>query len=118
MEIIHVTSKEELDYLYDHSALTMVGLREESIQEYWDDFIVKNTTFSGERVFVFKGSLMNSVYGLTGTNAYQDHITFVSISLEDIDPEPIIFKRFQIGARWLDDIVDNNARRQFLIENQ
>ena len=50
---------------------------------------------------------MNKHYGLTGSNAYPDDITIVVI------PEyynPIV--KLQLGARWFDDIVYNNAIRQ------
>lgn len=58
-------------------------------------------------MYHFKGSVMNRCYGLTGNNAYSDDLTFVVI------PEfynPII--KLELGARWFDDIVANNAIRQ------
>ena len=56
---------------------------------------------------------MNNAYGLTGENAYKDELTILSIKLEDIENVgAIIIPRFDIGGRWFDDIVDNNARHQ------
>ena len=56
---------------------------------------------------------MNNAYGLTGTNAYKDELTILSIKLEDIENVgAITLPRFDIGGRWFDDIVDNNARHQ------
>ena len=53
---------------------------------------------------------MNKEYELHLNNAYQDDLTIVSVM--DIDSLPIIIQRFTIGARWFDDIVDNNRRRE------
>lgn len=113
MEVINVTTKQELDYLYGSSALTMEGLTasEESLSEFMD-YLKENTTVNRERFFVITGKMMNSAYGLTDSNAYPDDLTIVSISLEDIDSKPMIIKRFEIGARWFDDIVENNIRRE------
>ena len=56
---------------------------------------------------------MNEKYGLTKDNAYPEDLNIVSIKLEDIKN---IFRlsvaRFEIGARWFSDIVDNNIERQ------
>jgi hypothetical protein len=53
---------------------------------------------------------MNEQYGLTGNNAYPKHVNIVSVI--DIDQMKVAIPRFSIGARWFDDIVDNNAHRE------
>lgn len=116
MEMIRVKSREELDFLYEDNALTVVGLCRESIADLFS-ILKENTTVHRERVFITSGKLMNEQYGLTGKNAYPDNLTIVSISLEDFDVEPMILKRFEFGGRWFNDIVDNNARRQKLQKN-
>ena len=56
---------------------------------------------------------MNTKYGLTESNAYPDNLNILSIKLEDLkDPNKLAIPRFEIGGRWFNDIVDNNARRQ------
>ena len=63
--------------------------------------------------YTWKGSTMNNMYNLTGNNAYPDDLNFVSIALDNWDGLGTLpFIKFQVGARWLDDIVDNNARRE------
>lgn len=55
----------------------------------------------------FKGEVMNREFGLTGTNAYPDDLTFLVI------PDyynPIV--KLQLGARWFDDIVANNRIKE------
>lgn len=111
MEIVRVNSREELDYLYDCSALTVIGLHEDSIPAFVD-ILRENTTVYRERVFIILGKFMNEQYGLTGRNAYKDDLHIVSISLEDFDEEPMVLKRFEYGWRWFDDVVDSNARRE------
>lgn len=112
MEIVRVNSREELDYLYDVWALTIEGLCEEAIPDIMD-ILKENTTVYRERVFITLGKFMNEQYGLTGDNAYNDNLHIVSFSLDDIDALPITFKRFAFGGRWFNDIVDNNARREY-----
>ena len=53
---------------------------------------------------------MNEVYELTGDNAYQDDASIVSVM--DIDMMKVVLARFEIGARWFDDIVENNRFRE------
>ena len=57
---------------------------------------------------------MNREYNLTGTNAYPEKdCTLVCIKLTDlVKPLALTMPRFQVGGRWFDDVVDNNARRE------
>lgn len=105
-----VTDEKELKYLYDKSAFTLEGLAKDSISDFVD-WLEANTTFTTDEliVYIISGATMNEVYGLKGSNAYSPDLTIVSVV--DIEYGPIIFKRFSIGARWFDDIVDNNSRR-------
>lgn len=63
-------------------------------------------------VYWFKGSVMNRCYGLTGSNAYKDDLTFAVIPNYY---NPLI--KLSCGARWFDDIVANNAIRQNAINS-
>jgi hypothetical protein len=103
-----VTTKEQLDNLYNHSAFTIEGLAEESIPDMIK-WLESNTVFTTDKpiVYVTKGTVMNNEYGLVGNKAYADDLTIVSIF--DIDLLKIAIKRFSVGGRWFDDIVDNNA---------
>jgi hypothetical protein len=100
MEIIKVETKEQLKALNDCSAMTWEGLREE-------DFSVALDTCGAEgaKGYVTTGAVMNKLCKLTGSNAYPDDLTIFSIDK---------FKGLAImyGARWMDDIIDNNARRE------
>ena len=63
--------------------------------------------------YTWKGKLMNQIYMLTSSNAYSEDLTFVSIPLNMFkNIEKLAILKLQFGARWLDDIVDNNAHRE------
>ena len=106
--IENVTTKEQLDNLYNHSAFTIEGLAEESISDLMN-WLKENTVFTTENpiVYVTKGKVMNTEYSLVGNKAYAEDLTIVSII--DIDLLRIALKRFSVGGRWFDDVVDNNA---------
>lgn len=105
-----LTTIEELEGL--GSALTIEGLAEESIKDYIE-WVKKYTPMVNETAYIIKGKTMNNVYALTGDNAYPDDLTLVAIKLEDMeDWTQVVMPRFQIGARWFDDIVMNNAARE------
>lgn len=114
MNIVNVTTKGELDILYGLSALTLEGLisDEENLNAFNDWLNSKGAIYEGlEPVFhCISGELMNKTYGLTGTNAYPDDLTIVAVT--DIMQARVAMPRYEIGARWFDDIVDNNARRE------
>ena len=109
--IENVTTKSQLDNLYNHSAFTIEGLAEESIPELVE-WLEENTTFTTKEpiVYITKGNVMNDRYGLYGDNAYNNDLSIISII--DIDLMRVALKRFSVGGRWFDDIVDNNVRRK------
>ena len=109
--IENVTTKAQLDKLYNNSAFTIEGLAEESIPDLiaW---LEGNTVFVEDEpiVYITKGNVMNEMYKLENSNAYDNDLTIVSVI--DIDLMKIALKRFSVGGRWFDDIIDNNARRK------
>lgn len=60
----------------------------------------------------FSGQLMNETYGLTSSNRYPDDLTFLSFPLDNLNIGKLAMFKLEFGARWLDDIVDNNATRE------
>ena len=100
MEIIKVETKEQLKALNDCSAMTWEGLIEEDFGAALD-----MCGAEGAKGYVTTGKVMNEICHLTGTNAYPDDLTIFSIDK---------YKGLAImyGARWLDDIVSNNADRE------
>lgn len=111
--VVKVTDKDMLDKLYEDSALTIEGLSEESIPDFLDWINETAKTEDNVNVYITKGKVMNNVYGLTKDNAYPDDCTIVSVMLSDIEnANTLIMRRFNVGGRWFDDIVDNNLSRE------
>ena len=100
MEIIKVETKEQLKALNDCSAMTWEGLIEEDFGAALD-----MCGAEGAKGYVTTGKVMNEICHLTGNNAYPDDLTIFSI--DKFRGLAIMF-----GARWLDDIVSNNADRE------
>ena len=113
MNIINVVTKEQLDALYNQSALTWEGLSadEENLGAVRDWLEEHGAIVYVEPDFnIITGKFMNEQYGLSGDNAYPEDLTIVSVT--DINQAAITLSRFEVGGRWFDDIVDNNARRE------
>lgn len=110
-EIINVDSK-TLEELVKGSALTIEGLAESSFDEFLD-WVKDIAGLKTRRLYVTKGRLANSEWGLTGDNAYQNDLNIVSVKLDDMeDWNKIVMARLQVGARWIDDIHDSNIIRE------
>lgn len=99
-EIIEVKTKEQLQELYDAWAMTWEGLRSEDFE-----VALQECGKAGAKGFIIKGAFMNEVCKLTGNNAYPADLNIFSIK---------DFKGLAMnyGARWMTDIIDNNAYRQ------
>lgn len=100
MEIINVETKEQLKALYDCSAMTWEGLVEEDFET-----ALNICGEEGAKGYVTKGRVMNEICHLTGRNAYSDDLSIFSI--DKSKGLAIIY-----GARWMDDIITNNADRE------
>ena len=100
MEIIKVETKEQLKALNDCSAMTWEGLIEEDFGAALD-----MCGAEGAKGYVTTGKVMNEICHLTGDNAYPDDLTIFSI--DKYKGLAIMF-----GARWLDDVISNNADRE------
>lgn len=110
-----VTTKEQLDELYNSSALTFTGVSEddESMNQMLDWLKAHTEVSEPLPVYIIKGKVMNEKYELTGNNAYPNDLTLISIKLDDIkNVGAITMARFEVGGRWFDDIVNNNAIRE------
>ena len=100
MEIIKVETKEQLKALNDCSAMTWEGLIEEDFGAALD-----MCGAEGAKGYVTTGKVMNEICHLTGHNAYPDDLTIFSI-------DKYKGLAIMVGARWMDDIVSNNADRE------
>ncbi len=112
MELINVTDPATLKELYNCSALTFEGVIVEEADQYRDFFKDCTEIDESKPCYVISGKMMNDTYGLMGSHAYPDDLHIICFKHDTFkDVSKIIIKRFQIGGRWFDDVVDNNARR-------
>ena len=78
-----------------------------------NEFLEHLFEFTDEVVYIITGKFMNDSYGLTESNAYPNDLTIQAIPLNIVEnAAALVIARFEIGGRWFDDIVANNARRE------
>lgn len=116
MKKILVKTREQLDDLIKDSALTWEGLKMKTDADYEDvtkwmaQFGAKPKT---DNVYITEGKTMNALEGLMGSNAYPDDLSIVSFKLSEIENAmALAIPRFSVQGRWMDDIVENNRRRE------
>lgn len=114
MEFKNVTTKELCEELREHSALTFEGIiANDNSGNAIEKFIEKHTRLLKKQAYIIMGKDMNEWYGLTGDNAYKPDITIICVDLRDIeDVDKIVIPSKMKGGRWLDDVIDNNLRRE------
>lgn len=95
--------KKQFKDFYDDAIFTWEGMSidDDNLKTIVKELDLKNPTF-----YIYSGRQMNGVYRLSGRNAYPSSLTFLSI--EDYY-NPMM--KLRVGARWFNDIVDNNRRR-------
>ena len=86
--------------LYEVSALTLEGLDLSSFPEAYDFFYEKDPNVEAH---IFSGEQMNEIFRLDGPFAYPRDLDIVSFFFTGDTIAQ------QVGGRWFDDIVDNNA---------
>lgn len=115
---IGVKTERVFNELYNDNAFTFVGLSlTDDLLEMLNNVFEENDLLAKpiENLYVLKGEYINNLLNLTGDNRYPDDLTIISIKLDNFKNigKLAIFK-LKIGARWFNDIVDNNLRREGL----
>lgn len=92
--------KKDFKEFYNTSIFTWEGMNadDKNLNDIVEGLELENPTF-----YVYLGRQMNSAYNLKGNKRYPDTLTFISVK-DYYDP----MVKIQVGARWFDDIVDNN----------
>lgn len=107
-------NKEILEDLYKDNALTFEGLsiEEESLNQLFDWLEENGVQMKTNDVYITPGGIMNEIYHLRGKNRYPVGLHIVSVKLADmVNMGKIITARFMVGGRWMNDVIDNNRRR-------
>lgn len=97
-EIIEVTTEEELKFLYNNWAMTWEGLVSRDFQK-----ALRGAGTEESKGYLVKGSVMNKICKLKGSNAYKDDLNIFAIY-------PYKGIAMFYGARWMTDIIDNNSK--------
>lgn len=115
---VEMVFDDKIEELANDSAFTWEGMdySKENLQAIVDDFKKNTDIILPVHFYVFDGRTMNRMYNLTGDNAYPENLSFVSINLDNwASMEKLPMYKMQVGARWLDDIIENNKARQDMI---
>lgn len=112
-------NSEMINDLTSKSAFTWEGMdaSDENLQAIVDDLKENTNITLPVNFYKWSGELFNDMFELTDANAYPNDLTFLAIDLDNwsaMGNLPIY--KMQVGARWLDDIVDNNKVRQDKID--
>lgn len=115
-----ITTEAELKRLYNREAYCAEGVIDEPISyqtladavSHWKDAKKDNIT-----IYRCKGSFINKVYHLTGSNKYNDKLTFVFIDWQEFE-RTFEAHKHKGNFRYFSDVVDNNARREILKHNE
>lgn len=114
MELIKCT-KQDMERLENGDAWTWEGMNtdDDNLEAIVDWFKEQGCPLKKEEFWVSTGKQMNEFCGgLTGSNAYPDDLTILSIELDNItDVSKLLMKKFEVGARWFSDITWNNRQR-------
>lgn len=102
--------------MYNGSYCTFEGVND--VKE-WTDGITKMLAEQGMGQLVpedfvnITGAEVNRELGLTGSNRYPDDLVILGFSLKHItNTGALTMWKFQMGARWFDDIVANSLDRE------
>lgn len=112
--LITVTNNETFEELYDNSAYTITGVGG-NLNDWakgYNEELRKRDIGEAKTFYTFTGKQMNEYYNLTGNNAYQDDLRFLSFKLDGLDVGKLAMFKLMFEDRWFDDIVDNNRFRE------
>lgn len=110
-------TEENLDYLYNESALTFEGTTVDDENLQWlCNWLIERECMDKDAcidIYDVTGKLMNSHYDLTGKNRYKVRLNIICVPLSQLkNIGSLAIARFTLGGRWFDDVVDNNSRRE------
>lgn len=106
-------TEQDIKDMYDRSEWTWEGM---TTDEDNLDAIAQFIELNAPKVpqpytfWTWTGDTFNKMYDLTGNNAYPDDLIFLAVDNLYEPLYPIL--KMRVGARWLDDIVDNIKWRE------
>lgn len=105
----------KLKELYDRAALVFLGCLVDEIDLYSDWIVEQGSEFINRQVYHLTGDTLNNFYKkmfpkavLLDTNSFNPNLNILIYDFNDItNSSNLILSRFQIGGRWLSDVIDN-----------
>jgi hypothetical protein len=105
----------KLKELYDRTALVFLGCLVDEIDLYSDWIVEQGSEFINRQVYHLTGNTLNNFYkkmfpkeDLLDTNSFNPNLNILIYDFNDItNSSNLILARFQIGGRWLSDVIDN-----------
>lgn len=104
----------QLQQLKANSACTMLGYIPEELHLYIEEMKKQGFLKDEEiQVYTCQGSDLNDVFELPESELFPNDLNVFIIDLDQIDNigKFAITLRFQLGFRWLDDIIENRLHR-------
>lgn len=114
-EIITVSTKEQLQDLYEDNALTIEGCFpcEKNYTALYD-WILQYSAVKDNRLYFYNvsGAVMNKYCRSSVHSAYPTNINIMCILRRNLEtPDALCIPRLRIGGRWFRDAVDNAKRK-------
>lgn len=113
--VFDIDSLEQITELREKSSLTFEGVeKNEGSIEFIKDWLDQQSAITGDKLKLYwcSGEQMNGFSQLTKNNAYNDDLNILIVDADCISLEKVVMSRFSLGGRWLDDVMDNNERRE------
>lgn len=104
----------QLQELRNGSACTMLGYIPEELHLYIEEMEKQGFLKDEEiKVYTCQGSDLNNVFELPESEFFPADLNVFIVGLDQIENigKFALTLRFQLGFRWLDDIIDNRLRR-------
>lgn len=113
--VVMLDDFKKIKELEERSALTIEGFmiddKEEvrALLKFFEKALVKKDP----TIYCIKGDIMNRYLKLNGKNRYEDDLNIVVIGLDNFNMTELMELRLAYFGlfRWLDDVCDNNRRR-------
>lgn len=117
MKVIEVETKEQFQELVEGSAFTWIGMTtDEANLKAIEDFFKKDTKVMDSKtemeVYLWAGKQGNEWMHLK-KDPYPEDLHCISLPLDQFNNiGKLAMVKLQVEAKWLDDVYDNNIRRE------
>lgn len=114
MRIVKVKTKKHCEELRREWTLTFTNMTlDEDSLDGLTEWVEQYTSYTNKVIYAITGDQINGWYKLSGNNAFSANQNFVCIKQHDLkDYNKIALTRFDVGGRWLKDIISDKLENQ------